>query len=648
MLDKYVDFNLYIKANGHVTASSPEGEIEDRISIQVPRNIRLSLKLIEKRQTDADLLKEVGQSLYDLLFPNKIHTHLHQTEAAARGNNTKLRLRLRIEPPAIASLPLEFIYRAAGGYFLAAHPNTVLSRYLNLPLPPEKVRRREGPLHMLAIVADPTDQVRLEPNEWETILKKALSKPLNERKITLHTVKRATRKEIRNALLAQKPDIIQFIGHGIYENGKGYLALVDEETDKTWRVDDERFANIFAGYDDSLGLISLATCDSAQSDDPQGFLGIAPQLVQRGTPAVVAMQYQVYVKTAKVFLEDFYTCVAAQKPIDWAVQSARNAVSLEFELDNREFATPVLYMRAEDGNVFGKLPSQPQSPELARVITDRDDAIAELRKIGYGNTPIPPPTFNPPPSPSVTSKVSPTSKSNKHWGKIISGGIVSVVFATFMIIANITKQQGTPISSTPNNNDVIDAEEQETPSPSPTRNPDREIDAGKQETPSPSVTRNPDPESELHADYSKLERLFAEGKWEEADREAAKIMLQVAGRQSQAWLDRDSIYKFPCSDLKKINELWVKYSDGHFGYTVQKPIYLETGNKPGTFNGRTYEVFGKRVGWYQNENWLKYDRLTFDLGNSPKGHLPAPHRKTTSSGFSPYNYLMDRLTQCDL
>ena len=38
------------------------------------------------------------------------------------------------------------------------------------------------------------------------------------------------------------------------------------------------------------GLVCLATCESARSDDPQGFLGIAPQLVQRGLPTVVAMQ----------------------------------------------------------------------------------------------------------------------------------------------------------------------------------------------------------------------------------------------------------------------------------------------------------------------------------------------------------------------
>jgi hypothetical protein len=74
--------------------------------------------------------------------------------------------------------------------------------------------------------------------------------------------------------------------------------------------------------------------------------------VQRGVPAVLAMQYDVEVQTAKVFLEDFYTAVAARKPIDWATRSARNAIAQDQGLGNREFATPVLYMRAKDGNIF--------------------------------------------------------------------------------------------------------------------------------------------------------------------------------------------------------------------------------------------------------------------------------------------------------
>ncbi len=97
------------------------------------------------------------------------------------SDKAKLRLRLRIEANTIASLPLEFLYRTMGGYYLAVNPDTVLSRYLNLPLPPERVRRREGSLHMLVIVADPTDQTRLPPDDWEEIIKAALAKPLARR-----------------------------------------------------------------------------------------------------------------------------------------------------------------------------------------------------------------------------------------------------------------------------------------------------------------------------------------------------------------------------------------------------------------------------------------------------------------------------------
>ena len=60
--------------------------------------------------------------MYDWLFPSDIHTHLHQTEASARNDGYNLRLRMRIENPTIASLPLEFLYREKGNYYLRHQP----------------------------------------------------------------------------------------------------------------------------------------------------------------------------------------------------------------------------------------------------------------------------------------------------------------------------------------------------------------------------------------------------------------------------------------------------------------------------------------------------------------------------------------------
>lgn len=352
--EKYFDFDLHITPNGHIIASSPEGEATSEIPTQLPKDIQLSLQLIQVGGADADLLKAFGKSLYEWLFPSKIHTHFHQTEAIARVEQAKLRLRLRIEAESIARLPLEFLYREEGDYYLATNPDTVLSRYLNLPLPPGRIRRHEGPLHILVILSEPSDQGKFDPAQWDTMFRESLSARVKAGELTIQTIERATRKEIRNALLQQKPDIVQYVGHGIYKDGKGHIALLDDETGKTWLVDDTTFANIFNGYDDHLGLISLTACESAESASPQAFNGIAPRLVQRGTPAVIAMQYKVQIKTANVFFEDFYTSLAAAKPVDWAMQSARNAVALKFGQDNREFGTPVLYMRAEDGVILSR------------------------------------------------------------------------------------------------------------------------------------------------------------------------------------------------------------------------------------------------------------------------------------------------------
>ncbi len=352
MAEQYVDFTLRIGPDGTIWSHSDQGQRTASIAIAVPEDIQLTLSLIDADKTNEKLLEDLGAKLYQMIFPPAIDKHFNSTEAAARSQRRRVRIRLHIEPDTLAVLPWEFLYRREGGYFLAVNPDTVLAHYLDLPLPPDLLSKREGPLHLLIIIANPTDQTPLNPDEWERIILQALREPLKRGLLTVQTVKQATFEQIRDALLHHKPDMIQFVGHGIYDNGKGYLALVDSKTSETWEVDDSRFANIFLGVGDTLRLLTLATCESAKSDSPRGFLGIAPQIIQRGVPIVVAMRYSVLISAAEIYLENFYTAAAAHRPVDWAVQHARNAISIKQGLNNREFATPVLYMRATDGNIF--------------------------------------------------------------------------------------------------------------------------------------------------------------------------------------------------------------------------------------------------------------------------------------------------------
>ena len=122
--------------------------------------------------------------------------------------------------------------------------------------------------------------------------------------------------------------------------------------------------------------------------------------------------------------------------------------------------------------------------------------------------------------------------------------------------------------------------------------------------------------------YQKLEQLLAAGKWKEADEETARVMLVVAKREKEGWLDALSIDNFPCDDLCTIDRLWVKYSNGRFGFSVQKRIYqsLDGSRK---YDQNIWKAFGKRVGWKGGllGHWKYYNEITFDI-KAPEGHLP--------------------------
>ncbi len=127
-------------------------------------------------------------------------------------------------------------------------------------------------------------------------------------------------------------------------------------------------------------------------------------------------------------------------------------------------------------------------------------------------------------------------------------------------------------------------------------------------------------------DYTRLRDLLAAGKWKQADRETADLILKIAEREQEGWLRNKDMENFPCQDLRTIDALWVKYSNGHFGFSVQQRIWQEVSGK---VDKATENLLGDRVGWRVKSNWLPYDydsvgysNMTFSL-NAPQGHLPA-------------------------
>ncbi|MCT7978922.1 serine/threonine-protein kinase [Laspinema olomoucense] len=108
--------------------------------------------------------------------------------------------------------------------------------------------------------------------------------------------------------------------------------------------------------------------------------------------------------------------------------------------------------------------------------------------------------------------------------------------------------------------------------------------------------------------YYKLRDLLAAKQWEEADLETAKRMWEVMGRSDKEWLRSEDIERFPCKDLKIIDKLWVHYSQGKYGFSVQKKIWLECGSPTfPIFDNDNWERFCDRVGWSSAPEWIDVD-----------------------------------------
>jgi hypothetical protein len=123
-------------------------------------------------------------------------------------------------------------------------------------------------------------------------------------------------------------------------------------------------------------------------------------------------------------------------------------------------------------------------------------------------------------------------------------------------------------------------------------------------------------------DYSTLERLLATGNYKEADKETSRLMLTLVNQEQEGQFNWKSIDNFPCNELRAIDNLWVKYSNGKFGFSVQKRIYRDLGGIKRSYNPYIWEQFGSKVGWVKEGSWLNYKSdLTFDT-TAPKGHLP--------------------------
>ena len=302
---------------------------------------------------ELDTAEAIGRALFTALLPAKVLTCYRRSCDAAHAAGKRLRLRLRIEAPELAVLPWEFLFDEDEGDYISLNQDTPLTRYLELDRP-QTALTIPPPIRILGMVASPRDLAALDVAQEQQRMAAAIDHLVESRTVELTWLPGQTLQALDTALRDSGHEwhIFHFIGHGGFDaqRGEGLLALVDERDGNQHLFPARNLGRLFARHP-SIRLIVLNACEGARASETNLFSSVGAVLAERGVPAVVSMQYEITDLAALEFSRNFYDALARGLPVDAAVTEARYYISMKLA-DSSEWGTPVLYMRAPDGNLF--------------------------------------------------------------------------------------------------------------------------------------------------------------------------------------------------------------------------------------------------------------------------------------------------------
>lgn len=396
---RYHTFDLTITATGTpyeylLAAQSPQGEPSGRTKIAFDAAPLADwLKQLAEQTLSPQDLQALGTALYECLFVGEINLVFQRALGETLGrDDLGLRLRLRLNPPELAALPWEYLYSPERRLFLAASVETPLSRYLNLP---EPVRRLAVPekINLLVVM---TQNSGLDTTAERQALEKVATQ-LRDRLTVDFLEGEATSAAIRTALRQKDYHILHYAGHGAFNVAQAskpaYASIADKRfalqlssrmTDEAFLYLDheekltepitaEQFAHFFTDYAFTR-LVFLNACQGATRSSHQALAGVAPQLVLRGVPAVVAMQEKIDNDDAILFATEFYAELCRERDggqVEVAISRARKAL-LQEKPNSAVFGNPVLYLRAEDGLLWeAQTTSPPSEPHKKKSLLER-------------------------------------------------------------------------------------------------------------------------------------------------------------------------------------------------------------------------------------------------------------------------------------
>lgn len=288
----------------------------------------------------------IGRALYQALAADPVAAAA-LLSARNLAINTRRTLDLRLHFPQtaveLAALPWELLWdQSETPVLLSGQQVAGCSRHLDVPMALPAPRPRGQALRILVVA--PHAGIDADTRAQEQAERSAALAPLiASAEVVVQEVSPATRRALVDAVQAgPPPDIVHFVGHGRYTDGKGWLIL-DGPGGKWDRVPVGQLTPLFSG----ARLVVLCACQGGMAGEAGLLTGVAPALSAAGVPAVVAMQLSVRQSAAIRFSEVMYRGLARGEPLQRAVVQARQALYIE-DTDGASWYVPTLTIRTRD------------------------------------------------------------------------------------------------------------------------------------------------------------------------------------------------------------------------------------------------------------------------------------------------------------
>jgi hypothetical protein len=117
-------------------------------------------------------------------------------------------------------------------------------------------------------------------------------------------------------------------------------------------------------------------------------------------------------------------------------------------------------------------------------------------------------------------------------------------------------------------------------------------------------------------DHAPLQEALAQGSYELADRLTSALLRDLAGPEAcrRGYVYYSEVAPIPAVDLTSLDRLWVTYSRGRFGFSVQGRLLRAC-------NGR-WEQLWPKLGWKRDGTWTRYPSAFQWNLEAPEGHMP--------------------------